>query len=182
MKELKFIEVERRNPAREELDSSEILVGDVGMEFNPKRNNFDHHQDKYLPCAFAMVFQAEPVRFLDIKKIIVHGGFVAHLDEIYMTALLDSVLNRKEPNATYMQQGDLTIKISTWDTMGPNEYKKRYPNDWEYRIDKDRALQCIKLKTDKNKLMQMSCFWIGMFEQLLSIEIIVDDLDLRIEF
>jgi len=130
MKELRFVEVERRNPTREELDSSEILVGDVGMEFNIARNNFDHHQDRNLPCAFAMVFKADVIRFIDIKKIIVHGGFVAHLDEIYMVAFLDAVLNRKQPNAAYMQQGDLALKISVWDTMGPNEYKKRYPNDF----------------------------------------------------
>lgn len=49
--------VERREPRRRDLDNLHTFVVDVGMEFDPARHNFDHHQDPRLPCAFHLVMQ-----------------------------------------------------------------------------------------------------------------------------
>lgn len=47
----------RREPTLEDLDDSRTFVVDVGMEYDPKRRNFDHHQDPSLPCAFHLIMQ-----------------------------------------------------------------------------------------------------------------------------
>jgi len=126
----RFIEVERRNPTQEELQNPNILVGDVGMEFNPERNNFDHHQDKDLPCAFELLGTTGTIE-RGLEKIIVHGGFVAHLDEVYMTAYIDISINRAElyGHINIDDLYDFIKKISCWDTQGPNVFAKTFPNE-----------------------------------------------------
>jgi len=142
---MKYIEVERRNPTQAELQDPTILVGDVGMELNPNKNNYDHHQDKYLPCALALVYR-EGTEFLEqAQKIIVHGGFVAHLDEIYMVAYMDAMENELGYYPEHAQE--LIQKISVWDTMGPNEYKKRFPEDVP---EKDNFRNFLQEKWAKN--------------------------------
>jgi hypothetical protein len=49
--------VRRREPTGAELADPEIHVVDVGMDHDPRRCNFDHHQDASLPCAFHLVMQ-----------------------------------------------------------------------------------------------------------------------------
>jgi hypothetical protein len=49
--------VYRREPTLADLDDSRTFVVDVGMEYDPKRRNFDHHQDPALPCAFHLIMQ-----------------------------------------------------------------------------------------------------------------------------
>lgn len=49
--------VERREPTRADLDDAMTFVVDVGMEYDPARSNFDHHQDPALPCAFHLIMQ-----------------------------------------------------------------------------------------------------------------------------
>ena len=49
--------VERREPSPDDLQDRDTFVVDVGMEFDPARHNFDHHQDPNLPCAFHLVMQ-----------------------------------------------------------------------------------------------------------------------------
>lgn len=49
--------VYRREPTLADLDDSRTFVVDVGMEYDPKRRNFDHHQDLALPCAFHLIMQ-----------------------------------------------------------------------------------------------------------------------------
>lgn len=127
---MRFVEVERRNPTEEELQNPNILVGDVGMEFNPELNNFDHHQDKNLGCAFELVGTTGTIE-QSLEKIIVHGGFVAHLDEIYMTAYIDIAINKNklygEINIDNLY--DFMEKISCWDTQGPNVFAKKYQSE-----------------------------------------------------
>ena len=50
-------EVFRREATSEDLDDLNTYVVDVGMEYAPERNNFDHHQDRSLPCAFHLIMQ-----------------------------------------------------------------------------------------------------------------------------
>ncbi|HEY5672352.1 MAG TPA: MYG1 family protein [Malonomonas sp.] len=50
-------EVFRREATRADLDDPKTYVVDVGMEYAPERNNFDHHQDPALPCAFHLLMQ-----------------------------------------------------------------------------------------------------------------------------
>jgi len=50
-------EVFRREATDEDLNDLNTYVVDVGMEYAPDRNNFDHHQDRSLPCAFHLVMQ-----------------------------------------------------------------------------------------------------------------------------
>lgn len=48
-------------------------------------------------------------------------------------------------------------------------------DDLVYKPDYYRAEGCINLYLDNGNKMQMSCFWIGYFETLLSIKIVVDE-------
>ena len=50
-------EVYRCEPTQADLDDSDTFVVDVGMEYDPIRRNFDHHQDTSLPCAFHLLLQ-----------------------------------------------------------------------------------------------------------------------------
>lgn len=50
-------EVCRRDPTREDLADRDTYVVDVGLEYDPRRHNFDHHQDRSLPCAFHLVMK-----------------------------------------------------------------------------------------------------------------------------
>jgi hypothetical protein len=54
---LDHAEVYRREPTLADLDDDHTFVVDVGMEYNPLRRNFDHHQDTSLPCAFHLLMQ-----------------------------------------------------------------------------------------------------------------------------
>jgi hypothetical protein len=49
------IPIERREPTQSDLDDVETLVLDVGGRFEPEKNNFDHHHDLSLPCAFTQI-------------------------------------------------------------------------------------------------------------------------------
>lgn len=46
--------VHRREPTQGELENESILVLDVGGRHEPLKNNFDHHQDRSLDCAFVL--------------------------------------------------------------------------------------------------------------------------------
>lgn len=50
-------EVFRREATSEDLDDPNTYVVDVGMEHDPQRHNFDHHQDPSLPCAFHLLMK-----------------------------------------------------------------------------------------------------------------------------
>jgi hypothetical protein len=50
-------EVYRCEPTQADLDDPRTFVVDVGMEYDPIRRNFDHHQDPSLPCAFHLLMQ-----------------------------------------------------------------------------------------------------------------------------
>ena len=50
-------ELYRREPSQADLDDAQTFVIDVGMEYDPQRRNFDHHQDPALPCAFHLLMQ-----------------------------------------------------------------------------------------------------------------------------
>jgi hypothetical protein len=54
---LKNAEVFRREPNQADLDDINTYVIDVGLEHDPERHNFDHHQDHSLPCAFHLLMQ-----------------------------------------------------------------------------------------------------------------------------
>lgn len=51
-------EVEFVHPQRvpqEYVDSSDVILIDVGMDYNPEKKNFDHHQSIDLPCSLILV-------------------------------------------------------------------------------------------------------------------------------
>ena len=50
-------EVYRREATAEDLADPETYVVDVGMVYEPLKHNFDHHQDRSLPCAFHLVMK-----------------------------------------------------------------------------------------------------------------------------
>lgn len=54
---LDHAEVYRREPTDADLNDIDTYVVDVGLEYNPQRHNFDHHQDKSLPCAFHLIME-----------------------------------------------------------------------------------------------------------------------------
>lgn len=47
----------RREATSEDLSDPLTYVVDVGMEYAPEKHNFDHHQDRSLPCAFHLVMK-----------------------------------------------------------------------------------------------------------------------------
>lgn len=49
--------VYRREATAEDLADPNTYVVDVGMQLDPEMYNFDHHQDRGLPCAFHLVMQ-----------------------------------------------------------------------------------------------------------------------------
>lgn len=51
------VEVYRREPSPEDLHDPNTYVIDVGMDYDPRKHNFDHHQDPSLPCAFHLVMK-----------------------------------------------------------------------------------------------------------------------------
>ena len=50
------IPIYRRQPTEAELDDPTVFVFDTGGSFNPKKNNFDHHQNKTLPAACLLMW------------------------------------------------------------------------------------------------------------------------------
>ena len=50
-------EIFRREATPEDLADSETYVVDVGMDYDPEKHNFDHHQDSTFPCAFHLVMR-----------------------------------------------------------------------------------------------------------------------------
>lgn len=50
-------EIFRREASAEDLADPKTYVIDVGMQHDPARHNFDHHQDPGLPCAFHLLMQ-----------------------------------------------------------------------------------------------------------------------------
>ena len=53
--------IERRSPTPEELSDPDVIVFDIGGQFDQVLNNFDHHQfDRDAPqtCAFSLILQA----------------------------------------------------------------------------------------------------------------------------
>ncbi len=51
------VQVLRCDPTSADLADPNTYVVDVGMDYDPHRHNFDHHQDPSLPCAFHLVMQ-----------------------------------------------------------------------------------------------------------------------------
>ena len=51
------VKVFRRDAVPGDLADLNTYVVDVGMEYDPLRHNFDHHQDSSLPCAFHLIMQ-----------------------------------------------------------------------------------------------------------------------------
>jgi hypothetical protein len=47
--------IERREPATAELDDPDVWVIDTGDRHEPKKHNFDHHQDMNCPASFVLV-------------------------------------------------------------------------------------------------------------------------------
>jgi len=60
--------IERRKPTQAELDDPDIWVVDIGDRHEPKKRNFDHHQDTDCPAAFVLV--AEYLGLLETMPII----------------------------------------------------------------------------------------------------------------
>lgn len=52
----------------------------------------------------------------------------------------------------------------------------------EYKPTCHIAEHCLNLITDNGTKMQISCFWIGTFEALHEIEIVIDNSDMKYEF
>ncbi len=50
-------DVFRREPTTEDLADLSTYVVDIGLEYDPRKNNFDHHQDQSLPCAFHLIMK-----------------------------------------------------------------------------------------------------------------------------
>jgi hypothetical protein len=63
----------RREATAEDLADKNTYVVDVGMELNSELHNFDHHQDRSLPCAFHLLMKH--LNYHD-KALKVYGWYV----------------------------------------------------------------------------------------------------------
>lgn len=54
---LQDVPVLRTRPTEKDLDNPHIMVIDCGERYQPEFNNFDHHQDKKLPCSARLLWQ-----------------------------------------------------------------------------------------------------------------------------
>ncbi len=68
-------EVFRREANSEDLTDPDTYVVDVGMAYDPEKHNFDHHQDRSLPCAFHLVMQY--LGYHDAANVVF--GWYAHM-------------------------------------------------------------------------------------------------------
>ncbi|APG28345.1 hypothetical protein A7E78_11085 [Syntrophotalea acetylenivorans] len=83
---LEEAEVFRRDPTSEDLADPATYVVDVGMQYDPRLGNFDHHQDASLPCAFHLVMQ--------------HFGYHEDAQLVYGWYPLMSMMDVKGPHKT----------------------------------------------------------------------------------
>lgn len=72
--------------------------------------------------------------------------------------------------------------ISNNNTIEEKYKKKVGDGNWAYRPEHYQATKCLYIFLDDNKKVQLSAFWVGTFEQLKTIEIVVNGDDLKIEF
>ncbi len=54
---LRSVPLKRVIPNSDELSDPRVLVIDTGERYQPELNNFDHHQDKSLPCASTLLWR-----------------------------------------------------------------------------------------------------------------------------
>lgn len=54
---LRNVKLVRAVPYLDELSDPRVLVIDTGERYQPELNNFDHHQDKTLPCASTLLWR-----------------------------------------------------------------------------------------------------------------------------
>jgi hypothetical protein len=64
--------------------------------------------------------------------------------------------------------------------MQNDENRDKY-KDKEWYV-KNSPSYCIRLKSDDGEFWQISCFWLGYFEQLLSVEIKFDSPNMKYDF
>jgi hypothetical protein len=83
---LEEAEVFRRDPTSEDLADPATYVVDIGMQYDPDMNNFDHHQDSSLPCAFHLIMQ--------------HLGYHEDAQLVYGWYPLMSMMDVKGPHKT----------------------------------------------------------------------------------
>ena len=50
-------------PSKEDIKNPLVCILDIGREFNPKLNNFDHHSDPSLDCAAMELYKAKKDQF-----------------------------------------------------------------------------------------------------------------------
>ena len=72
--------IQRRQPAQEELDDPEVWVIDTGRRYEPDKRNFDHHQDANLPASFVLL--ARYLGLLEIMSIMPWWHFKDSVDRI----------------------------------------------------------------------------------------------------
>jgi len=70
--------IERREPARTELDNPDVWVVDIGDRHEPEKHNFDHHQDMDCPAAFVLV--AEYLGLLETLSVMPWWHFKDSMD------------------------------------------------------------------------------------------------------
>ena len=107
-----------------------------------------------------------------------------------MYRLLNGYSSRKSHNEICIENQDknwfvakLILFVKSQDRCIDESQRGRFDsNDLEYRFDHYYSENCIKLITDDEESMQMSCFWCGYFEHLQSAEIVLDNSDMKIVF
>jgi len=75
-----FVRLQEK-PSAALLNNTRALIWDIGLEYNPILNNFDHHQDGNLPCACVLMlrhfYPAGAVRDFVENKLFT---YVSHVD------------------------------------------------------------------------------------------------------
>lgn len=66
-------------------------------------------------------------------------------------------------------------------SINESDLHKFKKEDIDYKIDIYTAQNCIKLISEKNNILQINTFWIGHFESLNNIKIVLKNKDLECE-
>jgi hypothetical protein len=95
-KEVEIINKSPNDNIEDYLKDENTIVVDIGKDYNPNKNNYDHHQDKELPCSLVLILKE---LLQDINPL-----------EIEFIKIIDTI-DRLGPNSYKKLPEDLLIKL-----------------------------------------------------------------------
>lgn len=117
----------------------------------------------------------------NLKRIGAHYKMYRELKS-YGYKLSISEIFKKNINQEWFVNKPELYCISKDSKIAEKTRNKLKDGDWEYRPDPYYAEYYLNLTTDDGDTMQIRPFWIGYFERLNTVEIEINNEDMKIEF